>query len=605
MSDPSSLRANVPEEQRQRALALLAKSLKKRPPSEEERAREERDYLKSVLALTDEAQVRSALRDRLAVLRAQARAQAGIGASGAQSANTAPDSARANVGESDHGGGDDEDEVRVKPMQAILEAWRDGDFSRAPAELLEPSFWRAVALGQKSVSQSTGSSVLPPPPPPGSSSEAAAAAWRSEAARLRHALSSDGFAISLPSGLSGEVPAAVGASHPFGSVVGSDAPSGWGWGAPGAAALGLLAAAAERLAGAGWPPVFVFMLDEAWAVAEGAWPLLAHALADETGDSSADECGLDTSVFCWIARRDPSPGVAPAVAPAAPSDAGASRAESAAGPPPGANFGTPHRDFTALESLRASDGAPALLSAWVPLTDVSSRNGAMSVLPREFDPLFAKRWAYGHMRPGLHEDDGVLELRFDLAGARQLAPLPAGALLAWCGNTVHWGGRCSAREPRPRVALGFNFVRDGVQLQSGRPPLRRAELRAPGGLSTRQRLSIVAGSLLLYANWYELSEAILPPGAVLPEPRAQAAEQPPAVRNDLAPAVGKAPAGAAPLPMDRLGAAGGMPAAIGVRANGQPQYLPDSVRQALYAKYGDISAVKGDPKDLEGNCATQ
>jgi hypothetical protein len=29
------------------------------------------------------------------------------------------------------------------------------------------------------------------------------------------------------------------------------------------------------------------------------------------------------------------------------------------------------------------------------------------------------------------------------------------------------------------------------------------------------------------------------------------------------------------------------------------------VREALYAKYGDISQVKGDPADLDGNCATQ
>ena len=35
-----------------------------------------------------------------------------------------------------------------------------------------------------------------------------------------------------------------------------------------------------------------------------------------------------------------------------------------------------------------------------------------------------------------------------------------------------------------------------------------------------------------------------------------------------------------------------------------PKYLPDSVRAALFAKYGDLSQVRGDPADVEG-CAQQ
>jgi hypothetical protein len=71
------------EHQRSRPLALLAKSLKQLAPSDEPRAREERDFLKSALAISQPA---SWLRNRHSVLRAWARAWAGIGSANAASA---------------------------------------------------------------------------------------------------------------------------------------------------------------------------------------------------------------------------------------------------------------------------------------------------------------------------------------------------------------------------------------------------------------------------------------------------------------------------------------------------------------------------------------
>ncbi|KAJ1632499.1 hypothetical protein T492DRAFT_988121 [Pavlovales sp. CCMP2436] len=538
------------EEQRSRALALLAKSLRRLPASGG--AREECAFIKSALTLTEEGELRGALRDRLTVLKAQAREGAKpLGGGGAPSPKVA-------AADDDS----DEDKRPPEPMRELLEAWRDGDFDRAPAELLDLGFWRELALGAGAAPSS-----LPPPPPPGSASESA---WQVERARMRQALEREGYFVSLPTDANAELAAGTRAAGLAGGT-----PSGWAWGEAHASAVGALAVAAEALRAAGWPPVFVFMLDESWALAEVAWPVLAPCLTPPAGAvSSADaECELDSSVFCWIAsRRPPTPAAA------------------AADEAPGSNFGTPHRDFTALES-EDMDGM-TILSAWLPLTPVSSRNGAMSVLPREFDENFHKRFAYAHMRPALPEDGGVLKLRFDLAAARQLAPLPAGTLVGWCGNSIHWGGRCASAEPLARVALGFNFVRAGVRLQQGRAPLSRAALRAR--LSAQQRLSICAASLLIYSNWYELNSTILPATAVLASPSA--------------PAAGKAPAApqlplAAPVP--RPTTAGGMPVPVGVRADGQPLWLNDSARQALYAKYGDISHISGDPSDLDGKCTQQ
>ena len=195
-----------------------------------------------------------------------------------------------------------------------------------------------------------------------------------------------------------------------------------------------------------------------------------------------EDCAMDPSAFCWIARSGSpaTPARNGAAAPPAPAGApaggggGAVANDDAAG----MNFGMPHRDFTCLQSLdkdgacgpapplpapprpraptlpratppltgpspnpapnhhphrwlRLSSGAPTLLSVWLPLTEVTTDNGCMMVVPRTLDRHFTNRWAYAHMRPALHgEDDETLELRFDLQAARALAPLARGSVVA-------------------------------------------------------------------------------------------------------------------------------------------------------------------------------
>ena len=86
-------------------------------------------------------------------------------------------------------------------------------------------------------------------------------------------------------------------------------------------------------------------------------------------------------------------------------------------------------------------GAPTLLSVWLPLTEVTTDNGCMMIVPRTLDRHFTNRWAYAHMRPALlGDDDGVLELRFDLqvqaASHSSSAPLARKPLRSVCALCV-------------------------------------------------------------------------------------------------------------------------------------------------------------------------
>ena len=89
-------------------------------------------------------------------------------------------------------------------------------------------------------------------------------------------------------------------------------------------------------------------------------------------------CERDASTCCGIAssvRRGASAANGATTGP--PTEAQA--------PTAGQNFGMPHRDFTCLQSL-APDGAPLVLSVWLPLTEVTTDNGCMMAVPRALDP---------------------------------------------------------------------------------------------------------------------------------------------------------------------------------------------------------------------------
>ena len=192
-----------------------------------------------------------------------------------------------------------------------------------------------------------------------------------------------------------------------------------------------LAAAIARAAKRGWPPAAVFLCDDAWRAAGALWARAEAML----GCSDGDEAVLEPSLAAFA--LDPA-------------------ADKAGRRYVGNNFGVPHRDYAVRDVRRCGGGGgpepedpnrsssrdaadvtpPEVLSAWLPLVDVTRRNGCMHVVPVAHDAR-----------------DDATPPAFDRAGAVALAPAPAGSLMAWAGDTIHWGtaGRATYRRRSRRA----------------------------------------------------------------------------------------------------------------------------------------------------------
>ena len=330
----------------------------------------------------------------------------------------------------------------------------------------------------------------------------------------------------------------------------------------------------ENLVSRGWPPVFVFLLDEPWQLLQALRENVAlHVLGSD--------CVLEPTVFAW--HSAPLHSVSTSTTSSKPT-----------------NFSLPHRDYSFEESHRTgikdsssaaelSTGArfagrrgrtststiavecgevlePTILCAWVPLTDADVRSGCLTMVPKEFDHCFHCENSESHLRAatrpssgnggdsGLEngrnkwkkkessfrdrkrgkqrqkknlgydeshdntKDTGIVEaeLRFDVAAARAV-PLQAGSALVWRGNVIHWGGRCGCDAPRPRISLGATFraktAQQGAEFTGSTCiNLPSAATASPRAefLSLQERLSLVCRSIVLYSQWLPLEASLFP-----------------------------------------------------------------------------------------------
>jgi len=125
----------------------------------------------------------------------------------------------------------------------------------------------------------------------------------------------------------------------------------------------------------------------------------------------------------------------------------------------------PHRDTLHYAGMYDSAGLPAVINVWIPLTDATTLNSCMHVIPAWADPDYATT-----------RSDETLSSPMDpsfLQRARAL-PAKAGSVLGWSTELIHWGGQSSSKAELPRLSFAMYFQRGHetkVHPTATRPPL--------------------------------------------------------------------------------------------------------------------------------------
>lgn len=167
--------------------------------------------------------------------------------------------------------------------------------------------------------------------------------------------------------------------------------------------------AIDAVAGAGWPPSFVFVYDEAWQCARS--PRLAPVLESVLGPGYLQICHVWAHV------------VKPVV---------------------GATGWSPHTDGHTTSNPRGR------MSVWMGLTDATVDNGCMHVIPRGATSSAPDLIARFQQRDGQFVRTEVAAL---LHASHALVTAPGDAL-GWGFDIIHWGGVVRRVGPERR---GFSF----------------------------------------------------------------------------------------------------------------------------------------------------
>jgi hypothetical protein len=212
--------------------------------------------------------------------------------------------------------------------------------------------------------------------------------------------------------------------------------------------LGDMAAAVVRLTEHGFIAPFCFMYDEFWLMFIKLNPVLRRLLGD----------GYWMLPNFWAWYIDPRSGQ---------------------------SGWKPHRDANHMALF--PDRRPKSLSVWLPLTDATTLNGCMYVLPAHLDQTY-----------GTPRDN---EWRIEPQDVRAL-PGPAGSLFAWTQALLHWGSRSSPLASGPRISMSVEFQRGDV------PPMYQPLIPPLALLSPDQRLKLICQQVLRYQNMQSTTDQL-------------------------------------------------------------------------------------------------
>ena len=108
----------------------------------------------------------------------------------------------------------------------------------------------------------------------------------------------------------------------------------------------------------------------------------------------------------------------------------------------------PHRDTLRAPEMRDINKLPGVINLWIPITDATTLNSCMHVIPAFADQDF-----------GTPESNYALPEKIDTRLLQSVRALPAkaGSILGWSTELIHWGGQSSARASQPRLSFAMYF----------------------------------------------------------------------------------------------------------------------------------------------------
>lgn len=152
-------------------------------------------------------------------------------------------------------------------------------------------------------------------------------------------------------------------------------------------------------------------------------------------------------------------------------------------PPDDKAAGThPHRDSLRIATSMEPDGTPTLVNVWIPLTDATTLNSCIYVLPAHVDPHYPCRDG-GSIAAGSSPEEVNLQTT-DLWSIRAL-PVKAGSVLCWSAHLLHWGARSSEYATHPRIAFATYYQSRRV------PPYHEVTMDIPSPLPFEKRLHLI------------------------------------------------------------------------------------------------------------------
>ena len=198
--------------------------------------------------------------------------------------------------------------------------------------------------------------------------------------------------------------------------------SGVDWGVD----IDLLARGIQNLDAAGLPPTFCFVYDEYWAFGQRLFGLLEHLIDEPVKFGTIDG-------YAWLID----------------------------GQKVTSGFSI-HRDYDQVWNYSADGKHPKVLTMWLALTEVTTANSCISVLPAPADPLFEyfKQTDRDHIKSAtdtqrMNEFMGP-DVTYPTPADYRALPVEKGTVLLWPANLMHFGGKYYPNltdQPRMSVSL--------------------------------------------------------------------------------------------------------------------------------------------------------